>query len=59
MSEISRQEPVNTFPPDDSIGDLFGFNARTIYENYNLSSNPVDIIPLDNIFFSNVISLKE
>ena len=48
--EISNQESVISFRPDDSIGSLLGFNKRTIYEEYNLSDNPVDIISFDNIF---------
>ena len=42
--EISTQGPVITFVPDDSIGDLLGFNKKTIFEEYNLSPNPVDIL---------------
>ena len=49
--ERSTQGPVVTFVPDDSIRDLFGFNKTTIYEDYNLSSNPVDIISFDSTFF--------
>ena len=48
--EISNQESAISFRPDDSIGSLLGFNKRAIYEEYNLSDNPVDIISLDNIF---------
>ena len=48
--EISNQESAISFRPDDSIGSLLGFNKRTIYEEYNLSENPVDIISFDNIF---------
>ena len=48
--ELSIQGPVITFVPDDSIGDLLAFNKTTIYEEYNLSTNPVDILPFDNIF---------
>ena len=48
--EISPQGPIISFMFDDSIRDLFGFNARTLYEEYNLSPNPVDIISFDNIF---------
>ena len=48
--EISTQGPVITFAPDDSIGDLLGFNKSAIYEEYNLSPNPVDILSFDNIF---------
>ena len=35
---------------DDSMRDVLGFNARTIYEGYNLSPNPVDNLSFDNIF---------
>ena len=48
--EISTQGPVITFVPDDSIGDLLGFNKTTIYEESNFSQNPVDILSFDNIF---------
>ena len=48
--EISPQGPVITFVPNDSIGELLGFNKTTIYEDYNFSQNPVDIISFDNIF---------
>ena len=41
---------------DDSIGDLLGFNARTLYEEYNLSPDPVDIISFNNIFIERDIS---
>ena len=48
--EISNQESAISFRPDDSIGYLLGFNKRTIYDEYNLSDNPVDILSFDNIF---------
>ena len=35
---------------DDSIRDLLGFNARTLYEEYSPSNDPVDILSIDNIF---------
>ena len=35
---------------DDSIRDLLGFHAITLYEEYNLSSSPVDTLSIDNIF---------
>ena len=47
---ISNEESAISFKPSDSIGSLLGFNKRTIYEEYNLSDNPVDILPFDNIF---------
>ena len=48
--EISSQGPVITFVPDDSIGDLLGFDKTTIFEEYNLSHHPVDILSFDKIF---------
>ena len=48
--EISTQGPVITFVPDDSIRELLGFNKTTIFEEYNLSPNPVDILSFDKIF---------
>ena len=54
--EISSQGPVITFVPDDSIGSLLGFNKSTIFEEYNLSQNPVDILNFDNIFIKTDIA---
>ena len=54
--EISNQESAISFRPDGSIGSLQGFNKRTIYEEYNLSDNPVDILSFDNIFIETDIS---
>ena len=48
--EISPQESVISFVPNDSIGNLLGFSKTTIYEEYNISPNPVEIISFDNIF---------
>ena len=48
--EISPQGPIISFMFDDSIKDLLGFHAITLYEEYNLSTNPVDILSFDNIF---------
>ena len=48
--EISPQGPIISFMFDDSIRDLLRFNARTFYEEYTLSPNPVDILSIDNIF---------
>ena len=47
--EISNQESAISFRSEDSIGSLLGFNRRTIFEEYNLSDNPVDILSFDNI----------
>ena len=54
--EISNQESAISFRPDDTIGSLLGFNKRTIYEEYNLSDNPVDILSFDNIFIETDIA---
>ena len=54
--EISSQGPVITFVTNDSIGDLLGFNKTTIFEEYNLSPNPVDILSFDNIFIETDIA---
>ena len=48
--EISPPGPVISFAPNDSIGELLGFDKTTIYEEYNFSPNPVDIISFDSIF---------
>ena len=54
--EISPQGPIFSFMFDDSIRDLLGFNARTLYEEYTLSNNPVDILSFDNIFIETDIA---
>ena len=41
---------------DDSRRDLLGFNAKTLYEEYNLSPDPVDIIAFNNIFIETDIA---
>ena len=48
--ETSPQGPIISSMFNDSIRDLLGFNARTLYEEYTLSNNPVDILSFDNIF---------
>ena len=54
--EISSQGPIVSFLPDDSIRDILGFNATTLYEEYNLSPNPVDILSFDNLFLETNIT---
>ena len=54
--EISLQGPIISFMFDDSIRDLLGFNAITLYEEYKSSPNPVDIISFNNIFIETVIA---
>ena len=34
---------------NDSIRNLLGFHETILYKEYNLSPNPVDIVPIDNI----------
>ena len=51
IRETSTRGPVITFVPDDSLRYLLGFNKTTIYGEYNLLTNPVDIKSFDNIFF--------
>ena len=48
--EISTQGPIISSLPDDSIRDLLGFNACTIYGEYNSSPNLVAILSVDNFF---------
>ena len=54
--EISNKESAISFKARDSIGSLLGFNKRSIYEEYNLSDNPVDILSFDNIFIETDIA---
>ena len=54
--EISTEGPKITFVPDNSLRDLLGFNKATIYEEYNLSPNLVDILSFDNVFLENDIA---
>ena len=54
--EISTQGPAITLIPDDSMRGLLGFNKTTIFEEYNLSPHPVDILSFDNIFIETDIA---
>ena len=54
--ELTDPEAAISFKPSDSIGSLLGFSKRTIYEEYNLSDNPVDILSFDNIFIETDIA---
>ena len=49
-NQYSIQGPVITFVPDDIISDYLGFNKTTIYEEYIVSPNPVDILSIDKTF---------
>ena len=48
--EKSTQGLVKPFVPNDSIRDLLKFNRTTLYEEYNLSPNPVVTLSFGNIF---------
>ena len=54
--EISPQGLIISVMFIDSIRDLLGFNARKLYEKYNLSPNPVDIISFNNLFIETDIA---
>ena len=54
--EISNEESAISFKASDSIGFLLGFNRTTIYDEYNLSPNPVDILSFDNLFIGTDIA---
>ena len=56
IKEISQQGPIISFMFDDSIRDLLGFHAITLYEGYNLSPNAVDIPSFDNTFLETNIA---
>ena len=48
--EISTQGSVITFVPNDSMRDILGIKTTTLFEEYNLSPNLVDILSFDKIF---------
>ena len=48
--KISPQRPKIGFMFDYCVGDLLGFHAKTLNEEYNLSPNPVDVLSFDNNF---------
>ena len=50
ITEISTHGPLISFLPDDSMRDLPGFKRITIYEEFNLSPKPVDLLSFDNMF---------
>ena len=48
--EISTKKPLHIFLTNVSKRDHLRFNAVSLYEEYNLLPNPVDILSLDSIF---------
>ena len=53
---ISPKNPIIGFVFNDSTGGLLGFNETILWEEYNLSPNPVDILSFDNIFIETDIA---
>ena len=51
---ILNEKSAISFKASDSIGSLLGFNKRTIYDEYNLSDNPVDILSFDMFIETNI-----
>ena len=49
-------DAVIGFVFDDSIGNLLEFNESSLYKQYNLSPNPVDILSFDNFFLATDIA---
>ena len=49
-------KPLISFMFDDSVGSLLGFDKTILWEDYNLSPNPVDILSFDNIFIETDIA---
>ena len=48
--QILPQRPIIGFVFEDSIGNILGFNETILWQEYNLSPNPFDILSFDNIF---------
>ena len=48
--QTKPQGSIIGFVFDDTIGNLLGFNETILYEEYNISPNPVDNLSFDNIF---------
>ena len=53
---ISPQGPIIGFVFDDGFGKLLGFNETILWDEYNLSPNPVDILSFDIIFIETDIA---
>ena len=54
--EIHPHGPIIGFVFDDNIGNILGFNDTILWEKYNLSPNPVDILSFDNVFLETDIA---
>ena len=49
-AEILPKGPIIGFVFDDNIGNLLGFHETISWQEYDLSSIPVDILSFDNVF---------
>ena len=48
--EILPQGAIITLVINDNVGSLLGFHETKLWQEYNLSPNPVDISSFDKIF---------
>ena len=48
--EIKQKRPIVGFVFNDSIGSLLGFDESILFEEFNLSPKPVEILSFDNFF---------
>ena len=55
--EISPQEPIINFAPDDTKRNHLRFHETILYKEDNLSNNKVDNLSFDNIFIHTKIAL--
>ena len=54
--EISSNGSQIAFTPDDSVRYILGFKPKVVYEKYNSSGYPDDILAFDNIFLETDIA---
>ena len=54
--EISQRGPIISSVMENSIGQLLGFDETILYNEYNLSPDPVYILSFDNIFLQTDIA---
>ena len=54
--ETSQTSPIISFVMENSLGKLLGFNETILYNEFNLSPNPVDILSFYNIFLETDIA---
>ena len=54
--EISPQGPIIRFMFDDSVRELLGFSARTLYGEHTLSSDSVNFLSFNDIFLETDIA---